>query len=283
MKLDIISDLHIDFYVTSKNPDDKKAKKMISYFIDNMLPLKGKVGDVLIIAGDISHYNTQTKILLEQLKEVYKYIAIVHGNHDLYLVSDAQAKKYEWESSQRITELKNICEELDVYFLDGDVIDIDGVRIGGTAGWYDLQAPGQIAHWEQSLNDSNLIFSGYPIYGAYSYGARGKPNWDTNKFYRDQLAKLKSISEEGCDILVTHIAQVIPPDYALPTIYRGDPGNIFYYVDNFDLVKASGCEYHVYGHTHDYQEFDREQITMICNPLGYPQEANRTRVKQIEI
>jgi DNA repair exonuclease SbcCD nuclease subunit len=281
MKLDIISDLHLDFWIKELNPEHPKFEKAVAKFIDRIIP--GSTGETLIIAGDIGHYNSQAEELLKQLKEVYKYILIVHGNHDLYLISDRQKKRYEWESIQRVVELKAICKELDVYYLDGNVVEIEGVRIGGTCGWYDLSAPGQVAHWKQSLNDSNLIYDGYPIPLAYSYGAPGRPDWDTNKYYRDQLAKLKEVSKEGCDILVTHVAQTIPPDYALPPMYVNDPGNVFYYVDNFDLIKDSGCEYYIYGHTHNFHDWDKEEIQFLCNPLGYPQENNKTEVIQIEV
>ncbi len=284
MKINYISDLHIDFFVKSTNPQDDKFSLRIAEFIDNILPVdRSTIGDVLILAGDHSHYNLQTQELMKQLKEIYKDVVIVTGNHDLYLISDSQRKKYEWESIQRTQELEVMCKELGVHYLDGNVITIDGIRFGGCAGWYDLPTGKDIEHWKYALNDSNLIYGGYPIQMAYSYGARAKPNWDTQAYYLEQLQKLKDVAKEGCEVMITHIAQVIPPNEVIPARFRNDHGNIFYYVDNFDIVKESNCRYYLYGHTHDPQEFNRDGIGMLCNPQGYPSESRGKRIKSFEV
>ncbi len=283
MKIDYISDLHIDFHVKEVNEQRPKFKALIAEFIDNILPTnRSTIGDVLILAGDHSHYNSQTKELLKQLKEIYKDVVIVTGNHDLYMISDNIRKKYQWDSSQRVIELKEIAEEVGVHFLDGNVIDINGVRFGGTGGWYSLPTPDDISHWNYSLNDSNLIYDGYPVNLAYSYG-RAKADWDTQKHYREELQKLKDIAKEGCDVLVTHVAQVIPPDKDLPAMYRGDPGNIFYYVDNLDLIKESKTKVHLYGHTHNEHDYVLDGVRCVCNPLGYPKENPNLKIKSFDI
>jgi len=79
------------------------------------------------------------------------------------------------------------------------------------------------------------------------------------------------------------VAQIIPPDSAIPAHFRGDPGNVFYYVDNFDLVYNSGCEYHIYGHTHDRHSFELEGLKFRCNPHGYPGENKDIRLQAIEL
>ncbi len=241
------------------------------------------LGDVLIIAGDIGHYEQQDKELLRQLKEVYKEIIIVHGNHDLYLVSDSQRKKYEYESTQRLDELRVSCEELGIHYLEGNVITIDGIRFGGTSGWYNLPTHEDMKHWRFALNDSNLIYDGYPIQMAYSYQRNTRPDWDTQAYYLEQLQKMKDIAKEGCDVLVNHVSQVIPPDEVIPRQYRGDPGNIFYYVDNFDIVKESGTKFYLYGHTHDVHKWEKDGIEMRCNPFGYPMESRGKRIQSFEI
>jgi len=196
VKFSYISDLHMDFFVREKNPQNPKMGKQIEKFIDNILlnSKKDDIGEALIIAGDIGHYNAQIEELLKQLKGEFDEIFIVHGNHDMYLVSDNISKQYEWDSIQRTIELKNICNGIDrVHYMDGDIVEFDDILIGGLAGWYDVSFPGGIAFWEQLLNDSNLIHDGYPITGAYHYGARGRSNFNPIKYYKTQLEKLKEI------------------------------------------------------------------------------------------
>ncbi len=283
MTIDYISDLHMDFHFKNTNPQDHKFSLHVAEFIDRILPTnRDKLGDVLIIAGDTSHYGQQTDELLKQLKAIYKDVLVVSGNHDLYLISDIQRKKYEHTSTQRLEELKISCETHQAHYLDGSVITIDGVRFGGTGGWYDLPTPDDIKHWKFALNDSNLIYDGFPIQQAYSY-RRVKPDWDTQSYYIKELEKLKKIAAVGCDVLVTHVAQVIPPNEAIPERFQNDRGNIFYYVDNLEIVKETGAKHYCYGHTHDEQEYIKDGVEMHCNPFGYPGESRGVKVKSFEI
>ncbi len=281
MIVDSLSDLHLDFYIKNKDPSTNKIQKQVDAFVESILP--EKIGDALVIAGDTSHYNNQTKVLLKSLKKIYKYIFLVPGNHDMYAISRTINEKYSYNFWNRLNELKSICEEVGVYYLDGNVVEVDGVKFGGCGGWYDLPTNSDREMWRRVLNDSNLIYEGPPINIPYSYGRPTNNTFDTQVYYEDQLQKLRKVAEEGCDVLINHICQDIPPDYALPPEYRGDPTNMFYYVDNFDLIKQSNCEYYIYGHTHNFQEYLKENINFLCNPKGYPHENNNARVIQIEV
>lgn len=42
-------------------------------------------------------------------------------------------------------------------------------------------------------------------------------------------------------------------------------------------------KYWIFGHTHDYREFEEFGIKCICNPLGYPSERKDVKVNRIEI
>ena len=282
MKIDYVSDTHLDFYSKSTNPQDSKFSSRIAEFIDGMMP-DGNVGEVLIVAGDTGHYNSQNKEFFRQMKEIYKEVIVVSGNHDLYLITDSQRKKYEYQSTQRTDELQKDCEVLGVHYLDGNIITIDGIRFGGCAGWYDLPTPADIRHWKQAMNDSNLIYDSYPVQLAYAYQRNSRPDWDTQAYYEGQLQKLKDVSKEGCDILINHISQVIPPNDVIPEHFKNDPGNIFYYVDNEDIVKSSGAKFYLYGHTHDEHIWERDGIQMRCNPFGYPMESRGKKIQSFEI
>jgi len=263
LKIDIISDLHIDFYIKETTTQN------IVRFCQQIIPYDP--GEILIIAGDTSHYNSQIKELLKFLLGIYKGIFIVSGNHDMYMLSKNNKANYSANSHNRLKELREICEEIGVFYLDGNVVDYKGVRIGGTGGWYNLPTDNDVKLWAQSLNDANYIREGNPF-----------EKFDTQRFYESELLKLKEIAAQQCDILVTHVAQVIPPQEAIPRIFWNDPSNIFYYVDNFDLVKQSNCEYHIYGHTHDFQNYTINDVEMICNPYGYPSESKGRSAYQME-
>ncbi|WP_179212510.1 metallophosphoesterase [Brevibacillus brevis] len=81
---DLISDVHLDFWVKVENPLHKMVPQIKNF-------MKGILPDVhhktLVTAGDLGHYNWQNKILIEELKQIYEHILIVAGNHDYYLAS----------------------------------------------------------------------------------------------------------------------------------------------------------------------------------------------------
>ena len=238
----------------------------------------------MIIAGDIGHYNKQAKELFIQLKKFYNDIIIIDGNHDRYLISGKIVDKYKALSENRIRELKDICTNLDIYFLSGEVIEINGVRIGGTCSWYDLPTENNIIHWKHAMNDSRLIYNGYKNqpYGMYQSYSQPNSNWNTQEFWLEEKTKLLNIAKQGCDIFITHVGLNFPPDSEVYSEYIGNPDNIFYYTSNMEILKTSGCKIHIHGHTHQLLDYTVEGINILCNPYGYPSDVNHCIVKQIE-
>ncbi|QDS35020.1 metallophosphoesterase [Brevibacillus brevis] len=116
---DLISDVHLDFWVKVENPLHKMVPQIKSS-IKGILPdIHNKV---IVIAGDLGHYNWQNKLFIEELKHFYEHILIVAGNHDYYLVSANQEKQNRGRSINRIIEMKEICSLLtNVHYLDGEI------------------------------------------------------------------------------------------------------------------------------------------------------------------
>ena len=167
MIVDILSDLHLDFYF---KPHLTTAENIAPFFklvfTDDDTR---KIGDVLIIAGDIGHYNEQNIEVLRILqKEFYRHIICVLGNHDYYLV-DSEAKfTFENNSFKRAEDMRKLINnEKNMYCLDGEVIEIEGIRFGGADSWYDEgyvkryypQFENKYINllWNKNINDSRLI------------------------------------------------------------------------------------------------------------------------------
>ena len=105
MKIDILSDLHLDFYF---NPTVDITTKNVKSFFDSIFTKDDDV-DTLIIAGDIGHYNYQNIEVLKIIKkEYYKNIICVLGNHDYYLLNDAIKKQYDNNSFNRVKEMREL-------------------------------------------------------------------------------------------------------------------------------------------------------------------------------
>jgi len=275
VNVDYISDLHVDFYVKTNN-SPTKIERLLNEYIDNIMV--EAPSDTLIIAGDVSHYNSLSLNLFKLFKERYEEVIVTFGNHDMYIPTETQRHKYQ-SSHLKIQELKEGCKELDIHFLDGDTVTIDDIVYGGLCGWYTLPTKKDIQQWKWFMNDSNLIYSGIEF--VHPYGRRATASWDSQEFYHGEVEKLKSL--KGIDVLITHIAQVIPPDFVIQPQFVGDANNIFYYVDNVDLVEATGCKYYIYGHTHGCQRYGVNDIKVLCNPKGYPRENMRAQIKTFTI
>jgi len=254
-------------------------------FIDEQLDLKE--ADILIFAGDNSHYPIHNKLLLEIIsgRKMYKKIFVTFGNHDLYIINQKQKKLYN-TSFNKIQHLKQICEEIeDVIFLDGNIVDINGVTIGGTCGWYDfsygfnnfnLSLNEMLDIWKESSNDSIRIQNtdnlGYiEIAGMSGFGYKILPcTFNPLNFFESEKEKIIKIIEE-CDIFVSHIGPAVPPNLD-PLIFH-HPLTGFYFFDGKNyLMKEKSPKLWIFGHLHESINFKINNTKLICNPLGYKDE-----------
>jgi len=286
MTIDYISDIHLDNWMSEQNPQNKKySKQLKSIIFDKILTNNHIASDVLVVAGDLSHYNQHTLFFLIEMKKIYDNIIVVSGNHDLYLASNNIQAKYKYNSLNRIEELKIICDNLNVYFLDGNVIEIDGIKFGGTCSWYNLPNNIDIENWNRIMNDSHYIMNNITI-NKYDYYYRTKTNskWDTQKFWKLERVKLEKIIEKKCDVFITHVPLNEPTvKEGLNVEFENAVENIFYYTDNIEILKRSNCKIHIHGHTHQNLDYIKENIRIVCNPLGYSSDKLNNNIKTITI
>lgn len=115
MIVDILSDLHLDFYF---KPHLTTLENVSSFFEPIFTNNTARtIGDVLIIARDIGHYNAQNIEVLKILqKKFYKHIICVLGNHDYYLVNGEARYSFENNSFKRIENLRKLInKEKNIY------------------------------------------------------------------------------------------------------------------------------------------------------------------------
>jgi Icc-related predicted phosphoesterase len=267
---DSISDIHLDFYIDVRNPEQKMRKK-IKEFVTTILPEKPQ--KVLVIAGDLGHYNHQNLWLLEELKNHYDYIILVSGNHDYYLVSSSVKSKYKANSHKRNNEMREMASKIDgVHYLDGNIIEIDGVKYGGVGMWYDfsygikylgLRKDSLFYQWRQIMNDSKLI-SGLDMFHDF-------------KEAEIENAKLDPIIDE-CDVVITHVG----PDWSrIPHEYKFETSTAFYYFDGSKYFDKIDGKVWIYGHVHYRNDYDLFGCRMVNSSLGYPSENNGRKIINI--
>jgi DNA repair exonuclease SbcCD nuclease subunit len=282
VKIGYISDLHIDFWVKCSNTQSPKTQKKIKKFVKDLT--NSEVGDVLLIGGDIGHYNEQNILLLKEFKEYFKEVLLVTGNHDMYLVSENQSLKYSRNSFLRLHEFKEMCEENGIRYLNGDVFEHGGIRIGGTPMWYAIKDGFSEELWKNESNDSNYIQEGPVVTVNLAYGGTMKIcSFNSETYYNNELQKLQNMKD--IDIFLCHVIPTIMEDqYRHPDLVH-DELNFLYETDNIKLLKETGAKYCIFGHMHHGTEFVQEGISFKSNPLGYPGEnkGSKPKIKFISI
>jgi len=264
MKISITSDIHIDFWV-GINGSVKKQQKTMRLLIEKLLP--AEKSDTLVIAGDIGHYNHQNKLLFETLREYYKNVIWVHGNHDLYMISNSVKKKYGCNSFERLEDMIKTADKIDgVHYLNGNIVEIDGFKFGGCGMWYNYDYAMKVwkmphiqcvQMWNDYLNDANLIKVPWK-------GIIGKIN--VEEYFDEQLELLKQVYLKS-DVIVTHIN----PDWENIHAKWRFPESTFFTFDGRGIIKKlDENKMWIFGHTHDKYFYSHPSgCTMICNPVDY--------------
>lgn len=253
---DLTSDLHIDFWVDYRNPP-KKQERLLSEFVCKMLPTEPS--DVLVIAGDLGHFNQQNKLLLDAFRKYYSAIVVVFGNHELYLVSKAQVKKY-GTSFNRLNEMIEMAGSIsNVHYLSGTKVQLGDITFGGSGGWYD----NTYAKTFYSMNDRQID----EMWFDFMNDGRLIKDFNRYDLALGEYENLKSVVD-SVDVMVSHVA----PTYDfIPTKYN-NATSTFYQFDGSDLLNRLGAgKIWCYGHTHDkIMSIHRTETQLCCNPLGYP-------------
>ncbi len=267
MKIDYLSDLHLDFYFP---PDNVTSEAVISIFDPIFLNNRATTpGDILIIAGDIGHYNDQNIQVLKIFQQrYYKYIICVLGNHDYYLINRIQEDEYDLDSFKRADEMKeliNSCENM--FCLDGNVIEIKGIRIGGTMGWYDSTYANHyyLLYKDQKLNDD------WNAYNNDSQMIKSDLIKRYDDMFRIELPKIVAVYQK-CDVMVTHINPSHLHEHISPQ-YHNSPSNSFFTFGGHKFLQEGTMKHWVFGHTHSETEYELFGVQVHCNPFGYPSES----------
>ncbi len=268
MKIDITSDLHFDMWVKITHPEYQQEKQFNILF-EKIIPENHS--EILCIAGDLGHYNQQNEFALTILKKWYKHILFVHGNHDLYLVSETQSRMYHHNSFERLNEMKELANKIEgVHFLEGNIVEIEGKKFCGTGLWYDFQygvknygltIQDLSKYWQQYMTDSRLI----EVISLDSETESGMI--DNISYFKSELEKLKKVYQQS-DVILTHVG----PDWSMIKEHHKNAGTSFFYFDGEELLQNCYGKTWLYGHTHDPVSYDKYGCKLICNPLGYPHE-----------
>ena len=260
MQIELISDIHIDFWINPKE-NTQKQTTLIKEFVKNIL--KPTSNETLVIAGDLGHYNNQNLLLLKELQNYYRYIIITWGNHDLYLVSKRQEKLYKTSFARLESFKKALLEYENIFFLDGDYLELEGVKFWGSGLWYEVPKH-LMQDWFTISNDGVFIKEDKIFYSDFdSFGRQKIYKFNPNKLYQKELEKLEKVKD--IDIIITHI----------PPLFIGDKNKVedyFYYSNAKAFIEKLQAKYWLFGHYHKGYNNRYKTTQLLASPLGYKNE-----------
>jgi metallophosphoesterase superfamily enzyme len=266
LSVSILSDLHFDSHLPSYGVSDTMVRKLFDpiFTQDGMEP-----ADVLIIARDLGHYNSQSYTIIKMLREIYfKHIICVLGNHDYYLINHIQRDDYDLDSFKRVDEMRNLLNSIDgVHCLNGNVVEIEGIRFGGCDSWYDgaysmwLYDPKRTkgdwidSYWRMRMNDAHHM-----------------PNIKRfDALWKIEKRKIEAVYQQ-CDVMITHVMPSINPEH-VDKMYRNDKATGYFTFDGQKYLKDTTAHTWIYGHSHSNKDVQVNGVRMVANQLGYRNEA----------
>lgn len=276
MKIDFISDIHIDFYVSINSPVDQQAK-VIKKFVETLLPpIPAKY---IIVAGDIGHFDKQNLVFMSRLSKIYDKVFYTYGNHDLYLIYETEKELNNRDSMNRTKFLSDETKKFgNVFFLDGDVVQVDDKFFGGFPVWYD-GTYGKYFHglmdfvldriWKSCINDHRYIFLNGKNVGLMRI---------IESLFVEQYKRLLD-NVEQCDLIFSHV----PPSWSHIKPPYQDPTSSFFCFDGQKAIEKCSGKSWIFGHTHVELDYVLGDCHFLCNPLGYPLERKNIKIKSIEI
>jgi predicted phosphodiesterase len=251
MFLRIASDLHCEF-----------QRIPIQKYIDLVLPPDDRDEDsVLILAGDISCYKPQLKLVYELVCPRFHKVIHVAGNHEHY-----HSDIYLWNDWAKST--MQCFDNLSISKHQGALLDsIEDLDVIYATLWTNCgEDPITELAVENGMNDFYVIRN----------NARTLTLQNVRDTHLQEKAGIKTLSELTIKpyIVVTHHL----PSYMLcHPRFNGSALNSGFASNSEDLFfKEDGREplLWVYGHTHSASVMKLGNTWMVCNPHGYPGESS---------
>jgi predicted phosphodiesterase len=244
MKIQYVSDLHLEFFGSSSKQ-----------YIKN---IKNKGCDVCIVPGDIGYPHDDYYIdFLDHMSKTFDQTFIVPGNHEYY-----QSKKINKNMEEIDEYMDDLFDEYDnISLLNNKIEKYEGFNFIGTTMWSKITDP----RWK--INDVKYI--------------KGLGITKYNELHHKSIDFLNKAIEmvDGKTIIITHHM----PSYDLTNPkYKQSYAkyNQWFYADMNEFIGKYDSKINCwfYGHTHIPLVQKIGKIPTLCNPIGYPNENNSQNI-----
>lgn len=238
MRIQIASDLHIEFYRKRMPPREKFQA------VEDR--------DVLVLAGDIGVQMMARRFIEEQIE--ISPVIYVPGNHEYYTKTPRAKVDVRWK------ELEGL--KSGSHYLVGESVRIDGVHFWG-APWYS-------DFWDAKERYHSIIRKQIMDFED-QIGLPGPwtPRRHVAAHHEQTDLLIEAMKSDGPDVVITHWP---PTRGAIHPDFRGDVYNPYYYNNKPNLARRVGAKLWVSDHTHEPYDYQEGKTRCIGNPAGYPDE-----------
>jgi Icc-related predicted phosphoesterase len=221
--------------------------------------------DVAVVAGDVCEGVVAAVNWLAIHIRPHMPTVFVPGNHEFYGECLPQA----------LMAAKDAATQADIHLLDGDAVNINGVRFVGATLWTDYALHGEgfrvgsMMAARTGLNDHRRIaWSKQPW-------LRFRPE-EAATLHHQALLQIEghlARRHDGPTVVVSHHA---PHPMSLPDKFRSSLLSAAYASDLTDLITRCGPDLWIHGHTHHGVDYHVAKTRILSNPRGYRHERHAT-------
>ncbi len=267
-----VSDLHLEFYYDLYDSVEGLAKQELEVLIP---PRPTDSETVLIVAGDLATARRARRIatFMELVVPRFMHVIFVLGNHEHYgcrLNESEQLIKDAIAANGRIDAAK-----LTIAGNSVEVVEIDGVTFYCTTLWADYNGGNPVSAMtiERYITDHRTIRmdddSRFTVQHAHALH---------KKLRVELMLRMGEKDEHSRSVVVTHH---MPTYQAVHEMYRRDEPaitlNAAFAANMEDVISTYQPAYWFFGHTHTPYVGQFGRTTLVCNPLGYPNESNQRK------
>jgi Icc-related predicted phosphoesterase len=241
MRLWIFSDLHLNFAPMTT-------------------PIVIPDADVCVVAGDVSVKgpDRSVKWLIEHVSP-FMPVVFVAGNHEYYHTS----------LEGGLAAGRTSAAESNVYFLENEALEINGVHFAGCTLWTDFELMGNRPF---AMHHAELVMSDYHEVRLTSRSGRRMRASHTVRMHQESRMFIEGFLERhrrDRTVVVTHHA---PSRQAIAHHYATDLTSAAFASDMDALIIDRGPAIWIHGHLHERQSYTLGPTRIFCNPRGYPEE-----------
>lgn len=257
MKVRVLSDTHLETYITSEGCDIEKVISRINDLVHQVDP-----EEVLILPGDLGmvvsmeeNFNCYYEKLLHYFKSRWNYIIIVPGNTEYHGMVSGETLPF----TENMLEKK--CKEMGIIYLQKGVVKIDDLFFVGCTLWtYPTQK-----EWKEIHKTDKKIFKEMVNYRMLHV--------EHLEWLNDILQELENQNEKA--VVISHY----PPESHNKNPKIKKMNHVDAFVDKHSkVIKMWIC-----GHIHDKHHLEKSGVPVYVNSMGESGEYHLMEPGLIEI